>query len=159
MNSCPLGAASGTLSRRKCLQPPSPGRRARAGSGAAGRAGAAERVGASARVPGAARAPGSARRPPAAAAGTRAHEGKGRPRPAPGTTSPPSAAGTAGPPRGAAEAEDPGRRIPGRPQPEGTSRDRAVLGDLECGLQRRRARSGQVSRGLKRSPETDTHFI
>ena len=70
-----------------------------------------------------------------------------RPRPAPGSASSPRAARTAGPPRGAGEAEDPGRPRTreggsrGRPQPEGTTRDRAVLGDLECVLRRRRARS------------------
>ena len=93
---------------------------------------AAERVGASARVPrasaalaprplppGAARALGSARHPPAAAAGTRVREGRGRPRWAPGTTSPLREARTAGPPRGAAETKDPGRRIPRTPAARG----------------------------------------
>ena len=80
--------------------------------------------------PSAAHAPGPARRPSVAAAGTRAREGKGRPRVAPVRIT--ALRGLRAPP-GRGYREEPRRPNTrkagsrGRPQPEGIIRDQAVL--------------------------------
>ena len=88
-----------------------------------------------------------------------------RPRPDPSPAWPPSATWTAGRSRGAAEAEDTGRRIPrtstaqGNHQGLGVPCPDARPRDLERGLQRWRAWSGQVSWGLKCSSEMYSFYL
>lgn len=88
-----------------------------------------------------------------------------RPRPDPGPAWPPSATWTAGRSRGAAETEDTGRRIPRTPAARGNHQGLGVPcpdtrpGDLERGLQRRRAWSGQVSCGLKCNSEMYSFYL